>query len=149
MKNLFIALLILPFIFSCNSKDNKQNSSKIEVLNEDNFEYDSIKSIEDELYDNAIGGEGVVFENGKMSFSIEALESSAQKVEQQLNDIKINNNYESEDLKKNAIESMELNLKLFQGIFCCTTHDEKHCTDSKELMTLKDKYGCDRFMKKE
>lgn len=144
MRNFFITLLILPFTFSCNPKENKLNSVEAETL----IESDSRSLIEDEINDNAVGGEGVIFENGGMSFTIESLESTAKEVEEQLNNIKLNT-YNSEDSKKNAIESMELNLQLFQGAFCCTTHDAEHCADSKELRKLKSQFGCERFMKKQ
>ena len=42
---------------------------------------------------------------------------------------------------------MELNLKSFTGIFCCTTHNDKHCKDSKDLRELEKLYDCKMFAK--
>lgn len=150
MKNSFVALLIFPFLFSCNQKENLPITTEPPVRQKISAEADSLKAFEEALDEVAVGGEGVTFEdNGKMSFDIKSLESTAKQTEAQLERIKSRNDYDSEDSKQQAIHSMELNLKLFQGTFCCTTHEGKHCADSKELQKLDTQYGCKRFMKKE
>ena len=148
MKNLFVLVMILS-LASCSINGNKHDETETVAFIEEPSESESLDTFEKELNDEAIGGEGIVFEDGGMTFDIESLENSAKEVEKKLNAIKARNDYESEDLKKNAIESMTLNLKMFQGVFCCVTHNGEHCADSKQLRPLKTKYGCERFIKKQ
>lgn len=149
MKHLYLLSLIVLLVLSC-KQEKKQDSEGIvkEVtVAEDNYESSDIEAFEKELKDVAIGGEGIMFENGQMTFDIASLESSAKEVEAQLKSIKEDDTYTSESNKQNAIESMQLNLNLFSGEFCCTTHNGTHCEDSKKLRNLKEKHNCQRFKK--
>ncbi len=139
-------------VLSCKQKNQRNSDITVEEVNveevvDNDFESSDIEAFEKELEEVAIGGEGIRFENGQMTFDIASLESSAKEVEAQLKNIKNNVIYDSESSKQNAIESMEMNLNLFRGEFCCTTHNGEHCEDSKKLRSLQEKYSCQRFKK--
>lgn len=146
MKNTVFLLFIIALV-SCNSKQ-KNKTLPVQETEEEIEETVVDLDFEEALDEIAIGGNGIVFENGGMSFTAEVLETTFNEAEEQLNDIKTKYKYESEAVRQSAIKSMELNLDLFRGQFCCTTHDTKHCEDSKSLKTLEQKYSCNRFMKK-
>jgi hypothetical protein len=140
-------------LFSCHFKT-KKDVDGLEVFTAGPTE-EELNALDDEesgIEINTIGGEGVTFETSNtgefvMSFSADALEKAFADLKNQLKEIKIAN-YESEDLRKSAIESMKLNMELFKGEFCCKTHSGKHCDDSKNLKRLEKEFKCLSFIKK-
>lgn len=152
MKNLYLQSLIVLLTLSCKQEKGRNfeitaEEVRVEEVTDDDFESSDIEAFEKELEEVAIGGEGIRFENGQMTFDIESLESSAKEVEAQLKNIKENIIYDTEGGRQSAIISMELNLDLFRGEFCCTTHNGEHCEDSKKLKILEEKYNCQHFKK--
>ncbi|QHI37926.1 hypothetical protein IMCC3317_33090 [Kordia antarctica] len=164
MKKLLF-LFVAVFICSCDSKKEKtvnvettQETVPIEEVEFSSEEDSEIETAEDIAFEKAleevaIGGENLRFEesdNGKlvMSFDIATLQTMAQQIEQQRANMQNTYTYDSDEDKKTAIEAINMSLAMFEGEFCCTTHNGKHCEDSKKLKTLETKYNCARFKKK-
>ncbi|WP_298513551.1 hypothetical protein [uncultured Kordia sp.] len=160
MKNIF-AIFCVIFIISCNPKKEKmviQEADPANQLNTFTKEDSSTETAEDiafekELEEVAIDGKNLQIEttdSGKieMSFDIETLKHMTNEIKKQRYEMENTYTYDSEQDKKNAIEAINLSLEMFQGKFCCTTHNGKHCEDSNRLQKLKDTYDCERFKKK-
>lgn len=164
MKKLLFLFSVI-FIFSCDSKKEKAVNietteesvpiEKVEFSSEENLEIETVEDIafEKALEEVAIGGENLHFEESSdgslvMSFDIATLQLMTQQIEQQRDDMQNTYTYDSEEDKQIAIEAINMSLAMFEGEFCCTTHNGKHCEDSKKLKVLEDKYNCTRFKKK-
>ena len=164
MKKLLF-LFVAVFICSCDSKKEKTETAKsveeivpIEEVEFSTEEDAEIKTAEDIAFEKAleevaIGGENLRFEesdNGKlvMSFDVATLQLMAQQVKQQRANMQNTYTYDSEEDKQTAIDAINMSLAMFEGEFCCTTHDGKHCEDSTKLKKLEDTHSCKRFKKK-
>src|SRR4051812_22324735 len=131
MKNLLLLIFTLVLI-SCIRHDNSNmveapNNNSKQIIEQSEYASDSDKQALEESGATVIGGEGVTFEkndNGEleMSFDINSIERISKQLNEQLKRTETKFKYDTPEEKANAIESAKLNLKLFEGTFCCTTH---------------------------
>lgn len=161
MKKILLLLSVL-FLFSCDSKSKKTEIiqeivpiEEVEFSSEETLETETAEDIafEKALEEVAIEGKNLQIEESSsggfvMSFDSETLKQMTQQIKQQRNDMETKVAYDSEDDRKSAVEAINMSLALFEGEFCCVTHNKKHCADATELKKLEDKYKCLRFKKK-